>query len=130
MSRSHQSTYADRDPELLDRAARRLQEIKRHHRARLHRDEAAVFMRDLTTARYLRVSSEKQARKYGPASQAEDIAEACRRRGLRPPQLVFEDHISAAGKLTRSDFDKARALAQTGAYSLLMVGRVDRFARD
>lgn len=32
--------------------------------------------------------------------------------------------------MKRSDFDKARALAQAGGFKLLMVGRVDRFGRD
>lgn len=96
----------------------------------LTRDQAREFMKQLPTAAYLRVSSEAQARRYGPDSQRQDIADAIMRLQLQDPRFTFEDHISAKGEVTRTDFERAIAYATAGRFRLLVVGRIDRFARN
>jgi DNA invertase Pin-like site-specific DNA recombinase len=97
---------------------------------RLPRIQAREQMKHLPTAQYLRVSSEQQAKKYGPDSQRQDVADACAQLGLQEPTFSFEDHISAAGEMTRTDFERSLTYAQEGRYKMLIVGRVDRFARN
>jgi DNA invertase Pin-like site-specific DNA recombinase len=97
---------------------------------RLPRAQAREQMKHLPTAQYLRVSSEQQAKKYGPDSQRQDVADACAQLGLQEPTFSFEDHISAAGEMTRTDFERSLTYAQEGRYKMLIVGRVDRFARN
>ncbi len=87
-------------------------------------------MRRMLTVQYLRVSSEPQAKKYGPASQRQDIADAVERLHLQDPVVTYEDHISATGEVTRTDFERMLADAKAGRAELLTVGRVDRFARN
>lgn len=94
------------------------------------RDAARELMRQLPTATYLRVSSETQARRSGPDSQRQDIKDAVERLGLLEPYFTFEDHISAKGEVTRTDFERGLAYGRDGRYRLLLVGRIDRFARN
>lgn len=96
----------------------------------LPRDQARELMKQLPTADYLRVSTEAQALKYGPDSQRQDIADAIASLRLQTPRFTFEDHISAKGEVTRTDFERAIAYAVEGRYRLLLVGRIDRFARN
>ncbi|HEY6959140.1 MAG TPA: recombinase family protein [Candidatus Limnocylindria bacterium] len=92
--------------------------------------EARDVLKTLVTASYIRVSSERQGKRYGPASQREDIADAVDTYGLQTPQFEFEDHISAKGEVVRTDFVRMIALARAGLFQLLLMGRVDRFARN
>jgi DNA invertase Pin-like site-specific DNA recombinase len=47
-----------------------------------------------------------------------------------PPSFTYEDHISARGEVTRTDFQRMLQDAKLGKSQLLLVGRVDRFARN
>ena len=96
----------------------------------LPRATARERMRGDVTARYVRVSSEVQAKKYGPDSQRQDIDDACERNGFQAPLLAYEDHISAKGEVTRTDFMRMLVDAERGLFRTLLVGRVDRFARN
>lgn len=96
----------------------------------LSKSQARQLLRTLRSVQYLRVSSERQAKKYGPASQRDDIEQAVTEWELMPPSATYEDHISARGEVTRTDFERMLADAKLGKFQILLVGRVDRFARN
>jgi DNA invertase Pin-like site-specific DNA recombinase len=82
------------------------------------------------TAVYYRVSDGRQADKYGPPAQRRDIARQLAVNHWLSPTLEYEDHITATGKVKRTDFIKMRSDAHAGKFKVLLVGRVDRFARN
>ncbi|MDQ2912258.1 MAG: recombinase family protein [Chloroflexota bacterium] len=92
--------------------------------------EARALLVGLPTAEYVRVSSGRQRDRYGPPSQRRDIRRAVERYGLSEPSQRYEDHITATGKIIRTDFMKMRVDARSGRFKVLLVGRVDRFARN
>ena len=79
---------------------------------------------------YLRVSSAPQADKYGPAAQRYDEEQAAKRLGLNGLSDFYEDHVTGRNALVRSDFQRMVADARTHQFDVLIVGRVDRFARN
>src|SRR5437764_290680 len=93
------------------------------------RDEARAYLRGLSTARYRRCSRlRKEA--YGPEAQDFDIDTACEERGMLVPHLAYEDWVTASGKVTRSQFEGMLRDARAGKFRVLVIGRVDRFARN
>jgi DNA invertase Pin-like site-specific DNA recombinase len=92
--------------------------------------EARARLRGAATADYIRVSSGRQADKYGPPAQRRDIRHKRELHRWAPAITEYEDHITASGKMIRTDFTKLRADAHAGKFKVLMVGRVDRFARN
>lgn len=93
------------------------------------RDERE-WLRDRRARGYLRVSDKRQADKFGPDSQRRVELEAAARVGLLGPSLFYEDHITGRDALRRSDFQRMVADAVARQFDVLVVGRVDRFARN
>lgn len=79
---------------------------------------------------YLRVSSKGQADKYGPAAQRRDEIEAASEHGIGELQVFYEDHITGTNAYKRQDFQRMVADARAKRFDVLVVGRVDRFARN
>jgi DNA invertase Pin-like site-specific DNA recombinase len=79
---------------------------------------------------YLRVSSKGQADKYGPAAQRRDEVEAATAHGVGELEHFYEDHITGTNAYKRQDFQRMVADARTKRFDVLVVGRVDRFARN
>jgi DNA invertase Pin-like site-specific DNA recombinase len=123
-------TLSAQDAELFENMDRLLLQIQNMPDNTLPKPEARRAMLGLPSARYLRVSSERQGLKYGVPSQRRDIDQACARYGFEPPLLEYKDEISAAGKLVRTDFKRMLAEARAGRFKVLFVGRIDRFGRD
>jgi DNA invertase Pin-like site-specific DNA recombinase len=94
------------------------------------REVAWEMVRQELGAEYIRVSSERQAKRYGAPSQHGDIIDKVELQRARVPGIRFEDHISASGKMTRSDFRRMVKLRREGTFKVLWVGRIDRFARN
>lgn len=92
--------------------------------------EARARLRGAATADYIRVSDGRQADKYGPPAQRRDIRRKRELFGWEAAVAEYEDRITATGKVIRTDFLKLRADAHAGKFKVLMVGRVDRFARN
>ncbi len=79
---------------------------------------------------YLRVSDKRQADKFGPSSQKRVELERAEEHDVIAPTRFYEDHISGRDALKRSDFQRMVADARSRAFDVLLVGRVDRFARN
>ena len=118
------------EAELFARVQGILRQIERVRDQTLPKSLARQAMLGLATAEYIRVSSEPQAKNYGPTSQKTDVRYACEQFGFTRPSITFEDHISASGKLIRSDFVRMLDLARAGLFKILIVGRIDRFGRN
>lgn len=118
------------DSEVFARMEAILRKIAATPLHELPHTEARALLVGLPTAEYIRVSSGRQGDRYGPPSQRRDIRRKIERYGLSGPCLEYEDHITATGKVIRTDFVKMRADARAGKFKVLLVGRVDRFARN
>jgi DNA invertase Pin-like site-specific DNA recombinase len=118
------------DAEVFAHMQRLLQRIENMPDNTVSKSLARRRMLGLPAAEYIRVSSEPQAKNYGMASQRGDIRLACEEFGFDPPIYTYEDHISASGKLVRTDFERMLADARAGKFKILFVGRVDRFGRN
>jgi DNA invertase Pin-like site-specific DNA recombinase len=118
------------DAEIFARMEVILRRIEATPSRLLERMEARLALVTAATAAYYRVSDGRQADKYGPSAQRRDIARRVDANKWRAPSLEYEDHITATGKVLRTDFIKMRADARAGKFKVLLVGRVDRFARN
>ncbi|MEK6225809.1 MAG: recombinase family protein [Chloroflexota bacterium] len=79
---------------------------------------------------YLRVSTVPQADRYGPAAQRHDEELATRALRTAPLEVFYEDHVTGTNAIVRSDFQRMVADAAAKHFDVLVVGRVDRFARN
>jgi len=121
-------TLAD-DPEALNRATRVLHEIEKLPDRTVPHDEARVRLAGLKTVGYRRVSKlVKEA--YGPEAQTFDIEAACRDYKMLGVTRMYEDYVTASGKVIRSQMEELLRAARTGKFDCLVVGRVDRFSRN
>ena len=94
------------------------------------RGGAREWLRSKRVRGYLRVSTAGQADKYGPLAQRRDEEAAATEYGTLPIGRFYEDHVSGREALRRSDFQRMLADANRGEFDVLLVGRVDRFARN
>lgn len=92
--------------------------------------EVREWLRDRRARGYLRVSDKRQADKFGPESQKRVELAAAGLHHVIGPALFYEDHISGRDALKRSDFQRMVAAALARDFDVLLVGRVDRFARN
>lgn len=79
---------------------------------------------------YLRVSTKRQADTYGPAAQRHDEEQAAGSYGTATVSLFYEDHVTGTNALVRSDFQRMVSDARARQFDVLLVARVDRFARN
>ena len=94
------------------------------------KDEVRGWLSGRTARGYLRVSSKAQGDKYGPAAQRADEDKAVYDLQMRAIDVYYEDHITGRDAPKRSDFQRMVADAKASAFEVLVVGRVDRFARN
>lgn len=117
------------EQENLERVRHLVRRVARMPEHTCSREQARLLLKGVATAKYRRISKHR-ADPYGPLTQDEDILSACESEGFEIPQLDYEDHISASGRLIRWDFERMLDDARAGKFKLLVVGRVDRFARN
>jgi DNA invertase Pin-like site-specific DNA recombinase len=92
---------------------------------------STVALRGLRARRYVRVSSEEQGWKYGPAGQSLTVDEAIKRLGLLEAGEPFVDEQSAWSKSERRPALAAiRAAAAAGELDVLVVAYFSRWSRD
>jgi DNA invertase Pin-like site-specific DNA recombinase len=120
----------EHDSEVFARMEAILRKIGKMSLRELDHGDARALLAGLPTAEYIRVSSGRQGERYGPPSQRRDLRRKIDRYGLCEPVAKYEDHITATGKVIRTDFLRMRADARAGKFKILLVGRVDRFARN
>jgi DNA invertase Pin-like site-specific DNA recombinase len=106
-----------------------LRRIERAPDTTMPRSQARLLARTLVTRKYLRISKHRLDA-YSQATQDDDIFEAIERESFLAPEVGYEDHISAGGRLIRHDFDRMRNDAHERKFGMLIVGRADRFSRN
>lgn len=88
-------------------------------------------LRGLRARRYVRVSTEEQASKYGPDRQHEEIDRSLRELGLLEAGPAFVDEQSAwSHSSARPALQELVAAAAAGAYDVLVVAYFSRWSRD
>lgn len=82
----------------------------------------------MRVAGYVRVSTEEQAKEYGPAAQRETIEAYCRQQG-HDVVAFYEDAVSGALSERPGLMDLMEA-AKQGMFDLVVVAKLDRLSRD
>jgi DNA invertase Pin-like site-specific DNA recombinase len=116
------------DPEALHRATKVLHEIEKLPERTMPYEEARAYLFGATTVGYRRVSRLVQDA-YGGEAQSFDIEIACQKFKMLAPARMYEDWVTASGKVTRGQFEELLRDATAGKFQVLVVGRVDRFTR-
>ncbi len=84
--------------------------------------------KDVAAGIYIRRSDDKQSA-YGPEAQERHTKDACAKWGLAVVEVYFDDGISG-GSANRPAFKKIREDAQAGRLRVIVMHKIDRFARD
>lgn len=83
---------------------------------------------DLPVAGYIRRSDDDQSA-FSPEAQERIVRGACASWGLRAPTIYADDDVSG-GAWQRPGFDRLKADVAAGRVRIVVVPKIDRFARD
>jgi site-specific DNA recombinase len=78
---------------------------------------------------YIRVSDPKQEKKYGPATQKEDIEKYCAAQGYKLLH-IYQEAVTGVIWRERPVLSELREAARRDEFDIVVVGRFDRLARE